>query len=106
MEDDVASHVADTAHMTLAPEIVTRRATVKARKGETVASIARRYSLSAASVAEWNKVSAASHFKTGQAVVVFLPVKSQPIVKSSARSSHIKAVKRSAAKPIVKTKKR
>ncbi|WP_332775893.1 transglycosylase SLT domain-containing protein [Polaromonas sp.] len=106
VENDVTSHVADNAQVSLAPEIVTRRTTVKARKGETVASIARRYSLSVASVAEWNKVSAASHFKLGQAVVVFLPIKSRPIAKSSARSSPVKAVKRSPGKPIVKVKKR
>ncbi len=65
MESDVTSQVADHAQMTLSPEIVTRRSTVKARKGETVASLARRYGLSAASVAEWNDVSAAAAFRLG-----------------------------------------
>ncbi len=75
MADDVAPHIADNGQMSLAPEIVTRRTTIKARKGETVASIARRYKLPAGNVAEWNQVSASSAFKLGEQVVVFLPVR-------------------------------
>ena len=73
-EIDVTSHVADNGHVSLAPEVVMRRTTVKARKGESVASIAKRYGLSSASVSDWNKVSASAAFKAGQSVVVFLPV--------------------------------
>ena len=97
MATDVASNVADNAQMSLAPEIVTRRTTVKARKGETVATIAKRYGLSAASVAEWNSVATTSAFKLGHQVVVFLPVKSQS-GKSNSKSTGRKAV--------VKTKRR
>ncbi len=73
MAQDVAVHVADNGQIGLAPEILTRRTVVKARKGESVASMAKRYHLSASSVAEWNKTGAASAFKTGQQVVLFLP---------------------------------
>ena len=76
MDTDVSSHVADNAQVSLAPEIVTRRTTLKARKGESVASVAKRYGLSAANVAEWNNVSTTSAFKLGSAVVVFLPLRS------------------------------
>jgi membrane-bound lytic murein transglycosylase D len=108
VETDVTSHVADNAQVSFAPEIVTRRTTVKARKGESVATIAKRYGLSAASVAEWNNVSASSAFKLGHQVVVFLPVKSHVAAAGHARGGKgaVKAVKRSTAKPIVKTKKR
>lgn len=74
-DNDVTSHVADTAQMTLTPEVITRRRTVKARKGETVATVARRYGLRASSVAEWNKVSSNAAFKLGHRVVVYLAVK-------------------------------
>ncbi|MEO7886606.1 MAG: transglycosylase SLT domain-containing protein [Polaromonas sp.] len=110
VEDDVTSHVADTAQISFSPEVVTRRTTVKARKGESVATIAKRYGLSAASVAEWNNVSTSSPFKPGHQVVVFLPVKNAP--KASSRShgrssAATKAVKRSSAKkPVAKSKKR
>jgi membrane-bound lytic murein transglycosylase D len=98
METDVTSAVADNAQISLAPEVVNRRTTVKARKGETVASIAKRYSLAAASVAEWNSVSASSGFKPGHQVIVFLPVRAQSgagriAIKSSKHGSNIKIVK-------------
>lgn len=117
VESDVTSHVADNAQVSLAPEIVTRRTTVKARKGESVASIAKRFGLTAASVAGWNSVSANAGFKPGYQVVVFLPIaaraalpasSSVKTLKHSAPSSgrsNIKAVKRS-SKTIVKSKKR
>ena len=76
IENDVAINVADNAQMSLEPEITTRRTTVKARKGETVASVAKRYSLSAGNVAQWNSVSAGSAFKAGHQVVLFLPIRS------------------------------
>jgi membrane-bound lytic murein transglycosylase D len=74
MADDVSVQIAETGQVSLAPEIVTRRTSVKARKGESVASIARRYKLPVADVASWNQVSAKSLFKAGEQVVVFLPV--------------------------------
>ena len=106
VENDVTSHVADTAQVSFSPEVVTRRTTVKARKGESVATIAKRYGLSAASVAEWNKVSTSSAFKLGQQVVVFLPVKSHASASSRSRGSSTKAVKRGSGKTVVKSKKR
>jgi membrane-bound lytic murein transglycosylase D len=105
VETDVTSHVADNAQVSFAPEIVTRRTLVKARKGESVATIAKRYGLSAASVAEWNNVSASSPFKLGHQVVVFLPVKSHAAPAGRGKAN-VKAVKRSTAKAVVKSKKR
>ncbi|MEO6016208.1 MAG: transglycosylase SLT domain-containing protein [Polaromonas sp.] len=102
-DSDVTSHVADNAQVSLAPEIVLRRSTVKARKGESVATIAKRYNLNAASVAEWNHVAATAAFKVGHQVVVFLPMKSQA---SSTGRGNIKAVKRSTSKTVVKSRKR
>nr|WP_255368909.1 transglycosylase SLT domain-containing protein [Polaromonas sp. OV174] len=120
MENDVTSHVADNAQVSLTPEIVTRRTTVKARKGESVASIAKRYGLAAASVADWNDVHANAGFKPGHQVVVFLPIKARASwsgsssvkgstksqVASSGRGAKAKPVKRSASHAVVKSKKR
>jgi len=89
MQNDVASHVADNGQLNLAPERVTRRTTVKAGKRDTVASIARRYRLSAAQVADWNDVGASAAFRAGQQVVVYLPVRSasRAPVRAGARAS-------------------
>ena len=103
METDVASHLADNAQMSLAPEIVTRRTTVKARKGETVTSLAKRYGLSAAHVAEWNSTGVATAFKMGQQVVLFLPIKSSTRPSSAKSKSPVRSVSR---KPVVHPKKR
>ena len=99
MDTDVSSQVADNAQVSLAPEIVTRRTTLKARKGESVASVAKRYGLSAANVAEWNNVSATSTFKLGSAVVVFLPLRGGVGASSGGGSSAKRAPARGKASP-------
>jgi membrane-bound lytic murein transglycosylase D len=79
-QQDVTSHVADNAQLSLAPEIVTRRMLVTAGKRDTVASIALRYKLPAAQVAEWNNLSAAASFKPGQQVVLHVAARAAPRV--------------------------
>jgi membrane-bound lytic murein transglycosylase D len=104
MQNDVASSVADNGQLKLAPEQVTRRTTIKARKNDTVASVAKRLRLNAAQVAGWNDVGASAGFKAGQQVVVYLPVKTG--VKSRARASAKPALRAKAgvhgAKPSAK----
>jgi membrane-bound lytic murein transglycosylase D len=75
IQEDVNSRLADNGQLALAPEIVTRRTTVRAGKRDTVASIAQRYRVSAASVADWNDVKLGAAFKAGQQVVLHLPVR-------------------------------
>jgi membrane-bound lytic murein transglycosylase D len=103
--NDVTSHVADNGHMSLAPEVVRRRVNVKARKGETVATLARRYKVSTLDVADWNQVTARSRFEMGQSLVLFLPVKANTSSKTKARAraksnsgSKLKNVKRAPSK--------
>ncbi len=74
VENDVTSHVADNAQVSLAPEMTTRRTTVRARKGESVLTVAQRFGLPPANVAQWNSVGAHAGFKPGYQVVVFLPI--------------------------------
>jgi membrane-bound lytic murein transglycosylase D len=76
VQNDVTSHVADNGQLNLTPEQVTRRTTVKAGKHDSAASIATRYRLGAAQVAEWNHVSAGARFTAGQKVVLYMPLKS------------------------------
>ncbi len=72
MNQDVAVKVADNGQLSLAPEVVLKRTLVHAGKGESVASIARKYKVNADQVAQWNKVGMSANFKPGQQVVVFL----------------------------------
>jgi membrane-bound lytic murein transglycosylase D len=84
---DVSSHLADNGQLAFTPEVVTRRTTVRAGKGETVASIARRYKLAAGNVADWNDVRANAAFKAGQQVVVYLPVRPPQARRSASRTT-------------------
>ena len=93
VEKDVSGHIADNGQISLSPEQVLRKTSVKARKGETVATLAKRYKLSATSVAQWNQVSADAGFQTGQSVVIYQSVKAKA-GKSSARGSKQKTTKR------------
>jgi membrane-bound lytic murein transglycosylase D len=83
---DVTEKVADNSQLSLAPEVVLKRSTVKAGRGETVASIARKYKTTAANVAEWNKVSTSAGFKPGQSVVLFLPAHAKVAASSSPKT--------------------
>jgi membrane-bound lytic murein transglycosylase D len=73
VSQDVAPTVADNGQVSLAPEIVLKRTVVKAAKGDTVASVARKYKVAADQVAQWNKIAQTASFRPGQQVVVFLP---------------------------------
>ena len=94
IKEDVAVKVADNGQLSLAPEVVLNRSTIKAGKGETVATIARKYRVDADQVAQWNKVSIAATFKPGQQVVVFLPSTQARRSSTSARSPVRKAAPR------------
>ncbi|WP_119154423.1 transglycosylase SLT domain-containing protein [Caldimonas tepidiphila] len=85
--DDVDEHIAQNAMMQFAPDVPEkRRVVLRAGKGETVATLARRYKLPADDVAEWNRLGAAARFKPGQQVVVYLPNRvAAAAPKSSAR---------------------
>ena len=54
-------------------KVVLTRSSVKARKGDTIASIAARYGLSPATVAQWNRAKPGQKLQPGKAVVLLLP---------------------------------
>ena len=72
---DVSGHVADNGQVAFTPEIITRRTTVRANRHDTVASLAQRYKVNAADVADWNDLKTTSKFKPGERVVMYLPVR-------------------------------
>jgi membrane-bound lytic murein transglycosylase D len=104
-QGDVASHVADNAQLSLAPEIVTRRLVVKAGRHDSVASIARRYHVNPVQVAEWNHTHAGAAFRAGQQVVLEVPVRTRArqvhVVRTSAHVAPVRsrAPVRAVAKP-------
>jgi membrane-bound lytic murein transglycosylase D len=97
VSQDVAVKVADNGQLSLAPEVVLKRTQLRAGKGETVASVARKYKVSADQVAQWNKVSMSASFKPGQPVVVFLAVTQSRRTGNGARIVSHKAAPRKVA---------
>jgi membrane-bound lytic murein transglycosylase D len=72
-EADVPSEIADNATMALAPDTPPlRRVALKAGRKDSVASVAKRYRVSVAQVAHWNRVGSGAHFRPGQQIVVYL----------------------------------
>ncbi len=110
---DVSSHVADNATMAYTPERQpARRMTHRAGKGDTVVTVARRYRVTTAQVAQWNKVSPSARFAVGQRVVVFVsqpatrtPATTTRKVSTSKKASPSKAKKTASKRPAAKTKK-
>ena len=82
-DKDVSEHVADNGQVSFSPEIVLKKLLIKLRKSETVTSIAKRYNVTAASVAAWNKVSATSTFKAKQSVVVYVQAKAKSLSRKN-----------------------
>lgn len=89
-DKDVSEHVADNGQVSFSPEIVLKKLLIKLRKSETVTSIAKRYNVTAASVADWNKVSATSTFKAKQSVVVYVQAEAKSLSrKNSAKGGKL-----------------
>jgi membrane-bound lytic murein transglycosylase D len=91
---DVAEHVADNAAMMLTPDVPPRkRVVLKAGARESVASVAKRYGVSAKQVAEWNSVRVDARFKPGSSVVVYQTTKSRSAARTklAARKTPVKS---------------
>lgn len=82
---DISQAVAENARVDLAPEITMQKAYIRAGRGETVAHLADRYGVSAASLANWNGVSGGKRLKKGQMLVVMVatPFGQHPIAPSA-----------------------
>jgi membrane-bound lytic murein transglycosylase D len=83
---DVSVAVADNAVIALAPDAPPlRRVSLHAGRHDSVETVARRYGVSPAHVAQWNDVASSAAFKPGQPVVVWVPTR--PARTASATSA-------------------
>ena len=76
-DKDVSAKVADNGQLSLAPEMRLRKQVVKARKGESLAALAKRYKVTAEQLAEWNNMGVNASLKAGQRVTLMLPGKAK-----------------------------
>jgi len=104
MRQDVTEHVADTAQLTLSPLPLLARRGVRASKGDTVASVAQRHRVDAASVAEWNQVALTASFKSGQALTLFLPARAKGTSVAAATGPALKKSRAARGKPLLLAK--
>jgi membrane-bound lytic murein transglycosylase D len=73
---DVPEHVADNAHMALAPDIPPlKKIGLTARRGDTLASLARRHHVTVAQLAQWNHLDSDARFRKPQALIAWVPLK-------------------------------
>ena len=87
---DVSVEIADNATMALAPDgPALRKMSLKAGRKDSVASVAKRYRVSAAQVAQWNGVAKGASFAPGQTIVVFA---------AAGKASHTKVASHGAAR--------
>ena len=84
---EVPSHLAEHAHLSLQPETVRQRATTKARKHDTLATLAKRLSADVSDLAQWNKLSANASLRAGQSLVYYREVSARAATLSSAMTS-------------------
>ena len=93
---DVTGDIADNATMALAPDLPPlRKIAHRAGKKDNVASVAKRYRVSPAQVAQWNDVGTGANFKAGQAVVVYVAA-----TRTAPRASGPRAVARAEPAPV------
>ena len=98
-DQDVSEHLADNASISLAPDVPPlRKVSLRAGKGESVATVARRYKLGVEQVAQWNKVSTKAGFKPGQTLVVYLPQTARVATAAPARAAKPARVSRPVAR--------
>jgi membrane-bound lytic murein transglycosylase D len=71
-QTDVSEHVAENGMLALSPDPAARRRLVlKAGPNDTVATVARRYRVSADQVADWNRTTPGARFAPGDRIIVF-----------------------------------
>ena len=84
---DVSNKVADNGQLSLTPEVVLRKLWIKARKHDTMASVAKRYKVSVDQLAQWNGLSANSSLRNGQKLMLMVAGKAGKS-KSSGSAKH------------------
>jgi membrane-bound lytic murein transglycosylase D len=104
---DVSEFVADNARLSLTPEAIVRRTVVRARKGDTLATLAQRYGVSAVSAASWNRLPVGARLKAGQRVNLMLTrsvvaAETSPTRKAAPQHAKAKVAKANRGKPASK----
>jgi membrane-bound lytic murein transglycosylase D len=91
--------LADNGKLGLAPEVVLKRIVVKARQGDTLASLAARHGVTEANMVTWNKLKANSRLVTGQTLTLLVPSQgSRKVTQSSSKNASQKSKTQASSK--------
>ena len=101
---DVAGNVADNGHLSLQPEVILQRVSVKARKGDNLAQLANRYGVSPVSAAGWNKLVVNAPLKLGQRITLMLPKPTVTATRSQRSVDAVRAAAPSKAQRVAQTR--
>jgi len=103
LDNDVTEHLADNGQLGLAPEIVLKRVAVKARKGDSLASLAARHGVSEANMASWNRLKINARLTTGQTLTILVPSQgARRVTRSAPNKPEPTPVKRPASPSVQK----
>jgi membrane-bound lytic murein transglycosylase D len=80
---EVPESVADNGRIQLQPEVVLRKSSTRARKGDTLQAVARRLKLDVDELAQWNQLKPNHSFKSSQTLVYF----TERVVRAASTSS-------------------
>ncbi len=97
LDNDVTEHLADNGHLLLAPEVVLRKVRVTARTGDTLARLASRHGVSAANLADWNRLQPNAKLSNGQNLSIYVPAKAS---RRAAQSPPRRAVAQRGKAPV------
>ncbi|AQV94839.1 lytic transglycosylase [Cupriavidus necator] len=82
-DQDISATLADSAMLAMEPDVPdARRVVVRASRRDTVATVARRYGVSAGQVQSWNKLSG-TKLVAGQSLVLMVPVRGAGAVRAA-----------------------
>lgn len=95
LDNDVTEHLADNGHLLLAPEVVLRKITVKARQGDTLLRLASRHGVTAANVADWNRLKPNATLSNGQSLSIYVPAQASRRAAPQRNKAPTKAAARS-----------
>jgi len=95
---DIAQHVVDNASLLFTSARHTKKITITARKNDSLASIAKRYKVSAAQIKQWNNLPSNS-VKSGQKLQLDVAVSSVKLRTKIATKSLAKSTNKSTSKP-------
>ena len=87
MADFLAAHATHPdAHMALAPDVPPlKKIGLKARRGDTLAALAKRHGVTVAQMAQWNRLDADTRFRKPQALIAWVPLKAAAPVAVASR---------------------